>query len=163
MKLKRSLGYSFFFLSLPLLSFSLMSCSSTIQTRMEKHPEMIAEQSAKHKELILQGKIAEGMNQDAVYLSWGDPSDKIDMFERNEPSTRWNYIKQKPSFTQSITAALSMEMDYAPTRPYGYGPFDYYDSGLGLGTGVQYTPVRTATVLFKKNKVVSWKAERQSQ
>ena len=53
----------------------LTSCSTT-ETRISNHPEIFQTLSPRDQELVRQGKIREGMSQDAVWVAWGTPDQK---------------------------------------------------------------------------------------
>src|SRR4030088_2250168 len=53
----------------------LTSCNTT-ESRISKHPEIFQRLSPRDQALVSQGKIREGMTQDAVWLAWGSPDQK---------------------------------------------------------------------------------------
>src|SRR5204863_8844932 len=53
----------------------LSSCSTT-ETRISGHPEIFQSLSPRDQALVRDGKIREGMSQDAVWLAWGTPDQK---------------------------------------------------------------------------------------
>lgn len=75
--------------------------------------------------LVTQGKIREGLSQDAVYIAWGAPNQRA--LGRNRGSTveTWIYF--------NTTAG-----DYYPS-PFLYGPYTGFGYGFGYGGGFGYS------------------------
>ncbi len=96
----------------------LTSCSTT-ETRISEHPEIFQRLSPRDQGLVSQGKIREGMSQDAVWLAWGTPDRKATGFARGKQMETWIYDE----YTYSS----------AP-YPYPYGPYGYggYFGGVGV-------------------------------
>ena len=87
----------------------LTSCSTT-ETRISDHPEIFQTLSPQDQELVRQGKIREGMSQNAVWLAWGAADQKATGSARGRPVETWIYN------------------DYVYANapyPYPYGPFGY--------------------------------------
>ncbi|MEY2496582.1 MAG: hypothetical protein QOD12_138 [Verrucomicrobiota bacterium] len=87
----------------------LTSCSTT-ETRISDHPEIFQTLSPRDQELVKQGKIREGMSQDAVWIAWGSPDQKATGTARGRAVETWIYN------------------DYVYANapyPYPYGPFGY--------------------------------------
>ena len=93
----------------------LVSCS-TVQTRISEHPETYQRLNAADQALVQEGKIREGMPQEAVYIAWGEPSQRVPGRNRGRIVETWIY---------EATAAG----DYPGPFYYGY-PYGY---GLGFG------------------------------
>jgi hypothetical protein len=96
----------------------LTSCSTT-ETRISEHPEIFQSLSPQDQALISQGKIREGMSQNAVWLAWGTPDQKATGSARGRPVETWIYN----------------EYTYASAPyPYPYGPYGYggYFGGVGV-------------------------------
>lgn len=97
----------------------LTSCNTT-ESRISKHPEIFQRLSPRDQALVSQGKIREGMTQDAVWLAWGSPDQKATGTARGQAVQTWIYN------------------DYVyPDSPYPYpfGPFGY---GGYYGGGVVF-------------------------
>jgi hypothetical protein len=101
--------------SIPLL-FLLAGCS-TLETRIAEHPDSYNRLSAADKALIAQGRIREGMSQDAVYMAWDAPSERAPGRNRGHVVETWIY--------------------YATSAGEYPGPF-YYGSRYGYGLGYGY-------------------------
>ena len=92
-------------------------CATTEQ-RISDHPEMFNGLSPRDQALVRQEQIRSGMPQDAVWLAWGSPDQKVVGNMRGRPTETWIYI----TYT---------------TAPYGWGPYGYpygYPYG-GFGFG----------------------------
>ena len=95
----------------------LASCE-TPQTRIAKRPEVYNALSGTDQALVSQGRIREGMSQDAVYLAWGAPNQRGHGRNRGSNVETWIYF--------STTSG-----DYYPSHfRYGYG--------FGYGFGGSY-------------------------
>lgn len=103
----------------------LASCSTT-QTRIGQHPEIFNSLSPSDQALVSRGEIRPRMSQNAVWLAWGAPEEKIPSNMRGRPAETWIY------------------MNYAVAYPYGgfgypYGGFGYpYGFGFGFGHGAGF-------------------------
>ena len=87
---------------------------TTPETRIQEKQEAFRALSPNDQALVQQGKIREGMSQDAVYIAWGPPSSRLPGRSRGRIVETWIY---------DATAAG----DYP-------GPF-YYGAGYGYGLG----------------------------
>jgi len=97
----------------------LTNCS-TPESRISAHPEIFQSLSPQDQALVSQGKIREGMSQNAVWLAWGAPDQKATGTARGRAVETWIYN----------------EYVYADAPyPYPYGPFGY---GGYFGGGVVF-------------------------
>jgi hypothetical protein len=97
----------------------LTGCSTT-ETRISSHPEIFQRLSPGDQALVREGKIREGMSQDAVWVAWGTPDQKGTGITRGHNINLWIYN----------------EYTYANAPyPYPYGPFGYggYYGGGRIG------------------------------
>jgi hypothetical protein len=101
--------------AVPLL-FLLAGCT-TIDTRVQEKAAVFQRLSPADQQLVLQGKIREGLPMDAVYIAWGPPSERIPGRYNGRTVETWVYY---------ATAAG----DYTP-YPFYYG----YPYGYGVGYG----------------------------
>jgi hypothetical protein len=76
--------------SLILLLF-LGCATSTIETRRQEKLSSYQSLPAATKALVDQGQIKVGMTTDAVYISWGQPSDIVQSEDQNGAVTTWLY------------------------------------------------------------------------
>jgi hypothetical protein len=85
----------------------LLGSCTTPQTRIQERPQAYAALSATDQALVAQGRIREGLSQDAVYIAWGPPNQRgVGRFRGRNVET-WIYF--------STTAG-----DYYPP-PFAYG------------------------------------------
>lgn len=130
------------------LAVTLVSCSSTPTSRIQKHPELYAPLSDKHKELVSKGRIDRGMTQPAVYLAMGHPDSKFSGQRYGKAHERWNYNVYMPVYTHG----------FHPYFGYGrgcYGRFGHL--GGYYQPSVHYVPRLGASVNFENGKVTGWK------
>jgi hypothetical protein len=98
------------------LAFTLSGCT-TVESRIAEHPAAFQSMSPSDQALVQQGRIREGMSQDAVYIAWGAPSQRAPGHNRGHQVETWIY--------------------YATTSGDYYGPFFYgYPYGYGAGYGL---------------------------
>ena len=112
---------SLLFRALPVLLFAasctfLTSCAST-QDRASSRSAAFGRLSARDKQLVLDGRIREGMDKDAVFIAWGAPDRVFQGRAQGAPFESWVYV------TQRTTPAPG---------PFYYGPY------LGLYPGASY-------------------------
>ncbi len=98
------------------LTFSILAGCTTIDTRIAERQQAFQSMSPRDQALVQQGRIHEGMTQDAVYIAWGPPSQRLPGRNRGAIVETWIY---------DATAAG----DYPGPFSYGYG----YGYGLGYG------------------------------
>ena len=150
-------------LVLSLLVLFLTSCatSSTLrQRRLEANPQLMERLSAADRSLVEQGKIREGMRKEAVFLSWGRPDEIRQGSKRKVPYETWHYTGHR-AYSQSH---LSLGYDVYPHyrhRGYRGGYYGYPYFLMGPAVTTTYVPVRTGTVEFLNDKVVSWEARKR--
>ena len=89
----------------------LVGCSTT-ESRINEHRDLYASLSPRQQQLVAQGQIAPGMSQNAVWLAWGSPGQKVNGFARGHATETWVYF------------------GYANAYPYGYG-YGYGRFGYG--------------------------------
>ena len=107
--------------ALPLF-LSLTSCT-TIDSRIAERPAVFQGMSPTDQALVQQGKIREGMSQDAVYIAWGPPSNRAPGRNRGHTVETWIY---------DATAAGDYPGPFYYGSRYGYGP------GYGYFGGSRY-------------------------
>ena len=122
-----------------------VSCTlGTPQARINRNPSLYDSLPDNHRELVNQGRIAEGMSQSAVHLALGPPNRKIQGFRDDASFERWDYTRLQPHFHHSFHS-------YQGLSSYG----DRYH-GFGFFPAVGYLPYRSASVTFRKKVVDSW-------
>jgi hypothetical protein len=113
-------------------ALSLTSCT-TVETRIAEKQEAFRRLSPADQAAVQQGKIREGLSQDAVYIAWGPPSQRIPGRYRGAIVETWVY---------DATAAGDYPGPFYYGYPYGYGIGYGYWSGrrFGLHRGYFYDP-----------------------
>jgi hypothetical protein len=99
----------------------LIGCSTT-ESRISEHRDLYASLSPRQQQLVAQGQIAPGMSQNAVWLAWGSPDQKVSGYARGHATETWVYYR------------------YADAYPYGYGygygrfgyGYPFYGGGVGV-------------------------------
>jgi hypothetical protein len=95
----------------------LAGCVTT-QTRINDHPEIFQSLSANDQALVSRGEIRPGMSQNAVWLAWGNPDQKLPGNVHGRPAETWVYM----NYTDAYPGPFY--------RGYPYGPY-----GFGFGGG----------------------------
>ena len=96
-------------------SAAIFAGCSTTESRISEHRDMFNSLSAGDQALVTQGQIRSGMSQNAVWLSFGAPDQKLVGEIRGRASETWVYVTY--------------------TDAYPYGP---YGAGYGFGYGRGY-------------------------
>lgn len=133
---------------LPLLacatSLLFFSCApNTPEQRILKNISLYTALPAKHQELVKRGELARGMSPEAVFIAWGNPAEKYQIMNGGISTERWDYTRNKSVYTNQIGYGI------------GFGGHHSYSS-LYFSPEVSYIPQRSASVLFKMNKVDGW-------
>ena len=73
--------------------FLLAGCSTAqvIQKRIAKYPELFEQLGENHRLLVQEGRIAEGMNKNAVFLAWGPPEHVAQGSKEGKTVETWTY------------------------------------------------------------------------
>lgn len=100
-------------------AFLLFGCSTT-ESRISEHRDLYASLPARDQQLVAQGRIAPGMSQNAVWLAWGSPEQKVAGFARGHSTESWVYYNYTDAYPYG----------------YGYGRFGYGYPGFYGGVGV---------------------------
>lgn len=134
--------------------FAVSCAPATPQARIASQPHLYERLSSREKQLVQQGTISRGMGMDAVWLAWGQPSNKFVGESANKPQERWVYTSSEPTYSTSFYGSYG----------YGYGPYSRFGYrsayGLGYGPEVVYEPRVQASVTFLNRKVDSWERKR---
>jgi hypothetical protein len=91
--------------------FILTGCTTT-ETRIAERSEAFHRLSPADQTLVTQGRIREGLSQDAVYIAWGPPSERVPGRNRGAIVETWIYY---------ATAAGDYPGPFYYGAPYGYG------------------------------------------
>jgi len=145
-------------LALPIVAFLAVSCSSnTLSKRIEKNAQVFNDLSARHQELVENGKIEDGMRKEAVLLAWGKPAARTEGQTRGRSFEKWTYTGVSPVYHQSFYGGRGFGFGSRYGR-FGHGRgFSPYGS---FGTQISYVPYRSAWVKFENNRVESWQRQR---
>ncbi len=131
----------------------LVACqTSTPASRIAEHPAMFKSLPLEQQVLVRQGKLCEGMSEDAVFLAWGRPDvPPVDSHRNGKVSSRWIYRGYEP-----VTVINDTPWSYA--GPY-WGPYGgWWYAGPTYSTA--FIPRTAASVDFVNGKVKSWVAPR---
>lgn len=130
---------------LPLVALATLSgCSSsnTPAERISARQSYYNSLGSKHKNLILQGKICNGMSMGEVELAWGKPSAVSQgQNSSNVSDVRWVYTRSVP-----VTVNRGMNI--------GYGRYPGWWGGPSFDVAYMQQPY--AFVDFVSGKVKSW-------
>lgn len=128
--------------------FLLSSCGSPVERRIKKNPELFSKLGENDKSAVMAGKIREGMDKSAVFLSWGPPARMSEGKRNGRDFERWTYVEYDAVMTPG----------YGP--PYGgrgYGGFyDVYDPMYYSRPAFDYIPRDASYVEFAGGKVTGW-------
>ena len=94
----------------------LITGCATLEDRISQNPQIFNSLSPRDQALIRQGQIREGMGQDAVWLAWGAPDNRLSGRSRGRPAETWIY--------NTTTTA------YAPHYGFGIGYYGGYGGGF---------------------------------
>lgn len=132
------------------------SCApSTPEARIAARPELFEALPPRHRELVRQGRLAQGMGRDAVLLAWGRPSREYEGGEDGVSTLRWDYLGSTPVYQTSYFGGFGYGPGYGCGR-FGRGPFNDF----AVFPEIAYVPYRRATVLFRDGRVASWERSR---
>jgi hypothetical protein len=134
------------------------SCTSPIVQRIERNPDIYNSLSERHKALVQQGKIEEGMTKKAVFLSWGRPDRAAQGSKNGKAYEKWSYAAYAPTYNSG----------------FGYGPGfgGFYGGGSGLYGSpfcydsffydpmTLYVPYEARRVEFLNGIVFAWSRSR---
>ena len=125
-----------------LSGLALSSCqSSTPATRIAAHPAMFSSLPVAQQSLVKQGRLAEGMSRDAVFLAWGKPNSvPYQAYRDGKNIERWYYKGYDPVIV----------MNDDPMLPFYGGYYPYYS------TSTMFVPYTTAYVEFVNGRLKSW-------
>lgn len=145
-----------------LCALLLAGCTTTVARRIEKYPEAFNALSDRHKALVRQGRIDEGMGRDAVWLAWGSATRVATGSIAGKTYERWSYRGYDPVIGAGMrySGVNSWNNWNGWNGPFlGYGgfvePYAYPDPLLN------YVPYEARCVEFTSGRVSAWMAGRQ--
>ncbi|MDB4568395.1 hypothetical protein N9085_01395 [Akkermansiaceae bacterium] len=151
---------------LPLLSgfaILLASCaSSSPTTRIQNNPVIFQKVPSSQREMVVSGRIKNGMSKDAVFIAWGKPDSVAEGETEGKRFERWTYTSLSPVYSTSFYGGYGGGYGgYGCHNPYyrnsGYGSRGY---GYVYSQAVDYVPVPSATVDFSNGRVTKWQRGR---
>ncbi len=143
---------------------SSCTVSSTAQSRIAAYPDYFAKLSDQHKNLVQQHRVTEGMGKEAVYLAWGSADEVKKGSHKGRLRETWTYLRYEPVYSRGVSLGYG-GYGYGGPHSFGrghhYGGYGgYYGNDFGYDTSVTYLPRLGASVVFEKNRVVSWETVR---
>jgi hypothetical protein len=139
------------------------SCTSPIVLRIERNPEIYNALSERHKALVQQGRVEEGMTKGAVFLSWGRP-DHVSHGSRNKKAyEKWSYSGYAAAYRTELGYGPHFGGFYGGAGYRGYDPFWYdgfYNDPFFYDHVTTYVPYEARRVEFSNGIVFAWSATR---
>jgi hypothetical protein len=142
--------------ALTALAAVFSSCSSTVQTRIERNPGVFDSLTSSQQDAVQQGRITRGLPKGGVFIAWGGPN-HVSRGQRDGKSfERWRYKGFDPVYVTNI----GVHYGHGHGHGYGYG----YGSGYGYGTDVYYRPYTAAVVDFDQHdRVANWETVKRQE
>lgn len=139
----------------------LGSCATSATFRMkriEANPEIYQALSPEDQALVQSGKIREGLDKKAVFLSWGRPDDIRQGSRKGVPYETWHFSTHRAHSTVGVGMGYGFYPYYGHYRTpyYAYPHYGFYPS-----VTTTYVPVKLGSVEFLNDKVVSWEARKR--
>lgn len=137
--------------ALALMHF-LGACSTLPPTerRIAQDPALFEALPKSHQELVVQGRVKEGMSMDAVYLAWGK-ADEVSLSSRKGKELEtWIYLGRQAVRRRTVGIGYGFG-GYGYCSGYGYGGPVY-----GVDYDYDYREYVLGRVEFDKGKVVYW-------
>ena len=144
--------------------FLLLPGCVTPQTRARERPAALRELSPADRQLVLSGRIREGLGKDAVYIAWGTPS--------RTPSLRWHQRDFDFWFYTQVSYGagggyfgVSRDFHYPGGRGHfqdnNNGSDDFYVTPVyNRGLPPPQTEVPYKKAVFEHDRVVSYETSR---
>src|SRR5437773_8491424 len=105
-------SYDFYMIKRRLFSWALLSVTaagaflftgcSTPESRISEHRDLYASLPARQQQLVAQGQIAPGMSENAVWLAWGSPGQRVNGFARGQSTETWVYFGRSEEHTSEL-------------------------------------------------------------
>ena len=128
----------------------LASCVSPIAKRIERNPDIYNNLSARHKTMVTQGQIEEGMSKQAVFIAWGRPDRAAKGSRSGRSFEQWSYVAYETVPAMSVGPGFGYWGGYGAHR-FSYDPVFFYEPAF------TYLPYESARVEFSNAKVTAWK------
>ncbi len=130
-----------------LLSLFVLSCASTPQKRIEKHPVTYSKLAPQDQELVQKGRIKTGMQKEAVFLALGKPGDVSYGAEEGQDYEQWNYYSIEPVVRHRFISSWGIGCD--SVFPGGVNRWSY-------GPVTSFEPRHAASVRFEQGRVTGY-------
>jgi hypothetical protein len=131
---------------IPLL-FLAACAPSTPAARIAAQPQAFLALPEKHQKLVRQGRIEQGMREEAVALAWGSPGRRYDGHDGTTRTSRWDYTGSRPVVLQQWGGIYGRGLygrGFCGPDPWVFGP------------DVVFVPYRRASVWFNDGRVTQW-------
>lgn len=134
----------------------LLACQTVTspEHRISKETELFDSLPERHRELVRQGQVTEGMSQEAVYLAWGSPHEVKEGSRNGRKLATWVYYGRESVPVRSVGIGVGIGSGYYRGDCWG-GP--RYDFGFDYA----YRDYVAAKVEFGNEKVVFWERNRR--
>ncbi|MFZ4768164.1 MAG: hypothetical protein ACOYMN_24715 [Roseimicrobium sp.] len=126
----------------------LASCASPIARRVEHNPDLYNKLSERHKAMVQQGRVEEGMTKPAVFLAWGAPDRASKGSKFGRDFEQWSYAGYQ------AVQSLPYGGDWG-RRAYRTGCYSY-DRSMAFEPVFNYVPYEAARVEFLGGVVSAW-------
>lgn len=150
----------FRFLALPAVAASalLLSACSTVQTRTEANPAIIARLSPADRALVATGRVREGLSKDGVFIAWGRPDRIYSGVQRGANYEAWIYTTREVRYVGGYGAFPS---PYRSRLVYSRRSGRYFIADFG--DPFFYQPTVSVEVPFRKVQFLNGKVVAFSQ
>ncbi len=131
------------------VAFSSCATVTSPQNRIANEPELFDSLSEKHRDLVRQGQVTEGMSKDAVYLAWGRPHETKQSSRDGKARETWVYYGSEAIPVRTVSVGVGYG---DPCYRYGGWGGPFYD----LGYDFARRDYVAGKVEFEKDRVVFW-------
>lgn len=135
---------------LAIAGIALAAACSSPRERIEENPETFARLPVEQQELIKQGRVGIGFNEDAVKLALGDPDRVTQRVDERGTSVVWRYVEY-----DDAGVPLYRGYYHRYYAPY-YAPFSAYPFYLDYPSRVERDVQR---IVFRDGRVTAIEQE----
>ncbi len=109
----------------------LVAGCATTEYRISQYPALYQTLSPRDQGLVREGRIREGMSQDAVFLAWGSPAERLSGRSRGRQIETWVFTTTRTAYSPHFGFGLGFGSYgggyYRHRGGYRYHHFGYYD------------------------------------